>query len=309
MHWFIIALIGYFLLALVFVLDKLILTKSLGKPVVYTFYSTIFMFGALLAWPFGVEMLRSVEHWVAALVSGVGFGFGMWAMFVAVKQGEASHINPFIGAMITMATYLFSSFFLSETLTPLQLWGMVVLVLASVLLSLEKSSSHKGFHRGFVWAILAGILFAASHVSAKYLYELYPFLTGFVWTRATTGLVGLICLLYPSVRRSFGRNQKNSAQKKDVPKTFGKRHVVSIVVSNKVLSVLGVVLIQWSIALGSVTLVNAMSGLQYVLMFVLILLLSKFAPKVLREYFTKKELAVQTVAIVLVVIGSAMFVW
>ncbi|PIT86189.1 MAG: hypothetical protein COU33_04555, partial [Candidatus Magasanikbacteria bacterium CG10_big_fil_rev_8_21_14_0_10_43_6] len=254
MLWFFAALLGYFLLALVFVLDKLILTKSLGRPVVYTFYSTIFMFGALLAWPFGVEFLDEAKHWVAALISGLGFGFGMWTMFVAVKQGEASHINPFIGAMITMVTYIFSSVFLAETLSTRQLWGMVILLFASVLLSLEKTSSKKVFHKGFLWAILAGVLFAASHVSAKYLYELYPFLTGFVWTRATTGIVGLVCLLYPSVRRSF--RAKNS--KKELPKAFGKRHAVPIVLSNKVLSVVGVVLIQWAIALGSVTLVNAM---------------------------------------------------
>ncbi|MEK7084059.1 MAG: hypothetical protein AAB932_02405 [Patescibacteria group bacterium] len=35
--WFPITIAGYFLLAIVFVLDKLILTKSLDKPVVYTF--------------------------------------------------------------------------------------------------------------------------------------------------------------------------------------------------------------------------------------------------------------------------------
>ena len=42
MFWFFIAIIGYTAQSLVFVLDKIILSKSLGKPVVYTFYSTIY---------------------------------------------------------------------------------------------------------------------------------------------------------------------------------------------------------------------------------------------------------------------------
>lgn len=306
MSWFIIALIGYFLLAVVFVLDKLILTKSVSKPVVYTFYSTIFMFAALLAWPFGVELLKTSLDWILALISGLGFGFGLWAMFIAVKKGEASHINPFIGAVIAIATYFFSFTLLGESLTDLQLWGILILVIASFLLSFEKSEKHSGLHMGFVWAVAAGLLFAISHVAAKYLYEIYPFVTAFVWTRAATGFVGLVCLLYPSVRRTFKKTKKKSKKKK--PKTFAKRHAGAIVVVDKILGVVGVVLIQYAIAIGSVTLVNAMAGLQYALMFVLIFVLTKLAPKVFKEYFTKRELLTETFAIVLIVIGSAMFV-
>src|SRR3990167_9089046 len=136
--WFTIALIGYFLLALVFILDKLILTKSVTHPVVYTFYSTIFMFGTLLAWPFGVELLLGSD-WLWAIISGVAFGFGLWTMFIAVKGGEASHVNPFVGAVVTIFTFVLSYFFLFEDLTGWQMGGLVALVFASFLLSFEKS--------------------------------------------------------------------------------------------------------------------------------------------------------------------------
>ena len=43
--WFLVAFIGYFLLAVVVILDKFILTKSVSKPVVYTFYSTTVTLG------------------------------------------------------------------------------------------------------------------------------------------------------------------------------------------------------------------------------------------------------------------------
>jgi len=51
-----------------------------------------------------------------------------------------------------------------------------------------------------------------------------------------------------------------------------------------------------------------MVGIQFVLMFILIYLLTKFAPKVFQEYVTKRELAVQTIAIILVMVGSGLFV-
>ena len=278
-------------------MDKFILTKSLSQPVVYTFYSTIFMFGALLAWPFGVGWLAGID-WLWAVISGLAFGLGLWTFYIAIKKGEASHINPFNGAIITVATYLISSNFLGEELSQTQLAGIGLLVFASFLLSFEKSRGHNGFHIGFIWAVISGVLFATSHILAKYLYEAYPFLTGFVWTRFFIGLVGLFTLLYPSVRKSFCKNKE---------KTTGK-HVISIVVLNKILAVISVVLVQYAAAIGSITLVMALSGTQFVLMFILIYLLTKFIPSVFKEYFTKKELWVELIAVILVAFGSALFV-
>ena len=99
MDWFFIAILGYFFLALTFVLDKFILSKSVKKPVVYTFYSTIIFFGALFAFPFGVELLQGYD-WGLALVSGLSLGFGLWTLFIAVDKGETSHISPFQGAIV-----------------------------------------------------------------------------------------------------------------------------------------------------------------------------------------------------------------
>lgn len=300
MFWFLLAILGYFLLAVVFVLDKFILTKSVSNAAVYTFYSTIFMFGALLAYPFGVELLSGAD-WFWAGVSGVAFGLALWVMYIAVKIGETSHITPFVGAWITIATYAIASVFLGEQLTSAQIVGMVLLVFASLILSFERSRAFNGFHIGFVWAALAGVLFAVSHASAKYIYDLYPFLTGFVWTRAATGFVGLFLLCSPTVWRTFRPKKKR-------PKTYAKRHAIGIVVWAKALGLLAVVILQYAIAIGSVTLVNALGGLQYVLMFFMILFLTMFFPKVFKEYFTRREKIVQSIALLLVVLGSALFV-
>jgi hypothetical protein len=74
------------------------------------------------------------------------------------------------------------------------------------------------------------------------------------------------------------------------------------------LSVIGIVLVHYAIAIGRVTLVNALEGVQYVFMFILIYLSTKFWPRVFKEYFTKRELLIETIAIVLVAAGSVLFV-
>lgn len=299
MTWFSLATLGYLLLAIVLVLDKFILTKSVQRPVVYTFYSTIFMFGVLLLWPFGVELLQGID-WFWALVSGIAFGFALFAMYIALKIGEASHINPFVGGFIAIFTYVLSALLLNESLSSRQFAGLVILIFACFLLSFEKSKRFKGFHKGFLWAVLAGLLFAVSHVSAKYIYEIYDFLTGFVWTRATTGFVGLFLLLSPAVWATFKRKKRQ--------KTYAKKYAISIVAADKILGAVGIVFIQYAIAIGSVTLVNAMVGMQYALMFLIILFLTKFFPKIFKEYFTRREIVVEVVALVLVVVGLGIFV-
>ncbi len=301
MFWFLIALIGYLLLAVVFVLDKFILEKSVDKPIVYTFYSTIFMLVLLFGYLFGAESL-TVFHWSIAIVSGMSFGFALWAMFKALSYGEASHITPFIGAVVSIGTFVGGSLFLQEQLLQTQLWGIAVLVVASFLFSFEKTENHSGIHIGFTWAIMSGILFAVSHVAAKYLYGSYSFFTALVTTKATVGIVGLITLCFPSVWRTLKADPSKKKNKKE------KHSAVAIILSDKVLGIVAVLLIQYAISLGSVTIVNAMSGIQYVSMFFLIYVMSTWFPKVFREYFTKKEFVVEVFSLLLVVVGSILLV-
>lgn len=308
--WFTFALIGYFLLAVVFVLDKIILTKTtVMKPAVYTFYSTVFLFGVLLIWPFGVEFLHGID-WLWAIGSGVAFGFGLWTLFAALKRGEASHIDPLNGAVITVATFLAAAGALGEHLSPVQIFAMIILVLAALLLALEKSGARDNQLSGFGLALVSGVLFALSHVSAKYIYGLYPFVTGFVWTRASIGVVALVTLCVPSVRESLKHKNIKTVKQKNIKQPVGlaKRYAVFLVATDKALAIAAVVFIQYAMALGSVTLVAAMSGLQYVLMFVLIYFFTRCAPKIFHERFTRRELLVQMMAIVLVALGSAALV-
>ena len=290
---FLIALAGYTFLAIVAILDKLILSKSVKSPSAYAFYSTIFFLVLFLLAPFCAPLLKSYDY-VLAIISGLSFGFGLWTMFKALRLGETSHISPFLGGMVALSTYGLSWLLLGETLTLTEQLGVILLIIASLLFSLEKTRRSTGFHRGFIWAIHSGLLFGIAHVSSKYIYDLYPFLTGLVWTKATAGIVGLIALLMPSVRMSLKEKDKPTG-------------TATLIISDKVIGIVGVVLIQYAIATGSVTVVNAMAGIQFALVFVFAYILTKTAPKFFTEYFTRRELITQVIAILLVVIGSALF--
>ncbi len=288
---FFIAFLGYTLLAAVAILDKLILSKSVKNAAAYAFYSTIFFLVLFIFVPFTPLLAKNYDYAVS-IISGLAFGLGLWTMFRALRLGETSHISPFLGGMVALATYGLSYLFLGETLSSHQQWGVVFLIVACWLFSFEKTRKSAGFHRGFLWAILSGVLFAIAHVSSKYIYDLYPFLTGLIWTKATAGIVGLLVLLMPSVRKALKQKDKPSG-------------TATLIITDKILGITGVILIQYSIAIGSVTIVNAMAGIQFALIFAFAYLLTKIVPKFFTEYSTKKELIVQLVAVLLVVIGSA----
>ncbi|MEK7644215.1 MAG: DMT family transporter [Patescibacteria group bacterium] len=302
MLWFFVAAIGYLLLAVVGILDKIILSKKVANPAVYAFYSTIFLLPLLLAIFFGVDNLAG-RDWVIGIGSGLAFGFGLWTMYIALQKGESSHINPFIGAVVALVVYIISSSFLNENLTGRQLLGLAILIVATALFSAEKSREHSGFHVGFAWAILSGIFFAVSHTTAKYIYGIYPFFTTLVWTKGSVGLVGIFLLSLPVVRSALRSNKKprSSADK--------KKNFLVLVLGDKALSIIGTVMVQYAIALGSVALVNALAGLQYAFLFILVFALTKIAPKFFKEYFTRREIVSETIAVALMLLGTALVAW
>lgn len=290
--WFISALIGYALLAAVFILDKRILTAELKHPIVYTFYSTVFLLTVGLAW-FFVPFVTDPGLLVLSLISGFAFGGALWLMFVALKKSEASHLDPFIGAVITLGTLAGADLWLNEQLTIQQIIGCAILAAASFLLAREETKSRQGWHIGYIWGIVSGILFAISHLTAKAVYNAVDFLPAFVLTRVTIGVFGVLLLAAPAVWRSF-RVKKTKET---------KHHPLVIVVFTKFLSLVANSAIQYAIALGSVAIVNALAGLQYALMFAGILLLNAFRPKFFREYVSHREFWLESAALLLVIVG------
>jgi drug/metabolite transporter (DMT)-like permease len=292
------AIIGYALLAFVLVLDKFILTKSVTNPALYTFYSTIFLLPLGGLYFFGIDTLVGVD-WVWAMVSGFTFAIALWTMYGAVQQTEATHMNPFIAAITAVATFLLAIVVFHERL-PLQATaGIFLLILSCLLLSFEITVDSRGISRGYWLGVLSGILFAISHLAAKHVYLFYSFVTGFVWTRAAIGMTGLAMLALPSVRRNmFHKSSGQSVRGRGA----------WIVILNKVIGIASAICVQLAIAQGSVTIVNALVGVEFMMIFCIIFVLTKLRPNWLNEYFTTSEIFVEIFAIVLIVIGSVFLI-
>ena len=302
--WLPIALLGNGILALVGILDKFIITKFIPKPVVFVFYSTIFVLPLFLVLPFSSTQIPIItfDYLIFAL-SGGCFALGLWTMYTALQKVEVSRVGPLIGAAAPFFILFFSRIFLGEKLTPYALLGALFLIAGSLVISCaqpDKSSIGRG---GLGWAVLAGLLFAISHVSAKYAYGIYGFFDGLVLTKLPVGIFGVALLLNPDVRAIFNKKQKL------VSGQSPKKNQVFLVAGNMLLGVTATLLLQYAMALGSVTLVNALAGVQYALLIVFTALISKFFPNnILKEKFTLSSIIRKSVAVSVIAFGLVLLI-
>jgi len=300
--WLPVALCAYVVLAVVSVLDKYILSNTRTKPVLFVFYSAIFVLPIGLLIPFGVSFPATPMDWIIEAVAGISFALGLWVMYIGILESEISHIGPLIGAAIPFFVLILSGIFLGEELPFQKLLAVFILIAGSLLVSFEKSKKHNGWHMGMLWGILAGLIFAVSHVASKYAYTAYGFYGGFVWTRLWIGVIGVLLLFSPAVRKSIFPGK---ADKKSVA---GPKKNIYFVAANKILGVVGVVGVQYAIAIGSVTVVNALAGVQYVFLMIIVALMSKYTPRIFKEDYTRREIAMEIISILLIGIGLALLV-
>jgi len=211
-----------------------------------------------------------------------------------------THISPLIGAVIPIITFILSRYFLNEQLSFNQIWAVVLLVLGAFIISFEITRKRKGWHIGMLYAVIAAVFFSLSYVLARAAYLQDTFETGFVIARLGGFVIALPALFVAKFRREI-------FFKETTARTAAKSGFFILTI-NKVLAALYFVGINYAISLTSATLVNALSGLQYAVLFVLVYLFTKVKPRFFNEYFTKREIWQEIIGIVLIIIGLGVLI-
>lgn len=295
-----IAIVAYLVLAIVGIFDKFIVDKSVPNPTVLTFYSTIFLLPLFLLAPLGTALPYTWFDWGACLISGFAFSMALWSSYRGLQSSEVSHLGPLIGAATPFFVFWLSWWLLDEQLSSRQLQAIALLILGSVIISFQKSKDHHSWNAGLPWGILAGLLFAISHIASKYIYAEYGFVSGLSLTRGFMGVFGLLLLLSPAVKSLWHQRPASHGH------SVGKQ--ILLVGANKILGTVGVLLEQYAIAIGSVTVVNALVGVQYGCLILLVMLLSFFWPRLFREDYSFGEVLQEIVAVVVIMFGLVMLV-
>lgn len=321
MSWLFISLLAYFFYAIVTVIDKTIVKKDVKHPLVYIFYIAAFG-GILIALaliilqflPFKFDIPDPATIFVA-LVAGTVFIWALYLMFVALKKGEATRVSSMIGSLTPIFILILAWYILGENLTCNQYLAFTFLIAGVFLISLDFQKhgllswlkKKLGFEtkltlpqiRKTLWLSLpTAFLFAISLTLTKFVYLNTDFISGLIWIK-TGSLLTIIILLF--VPKNFQLLLTDLKQKK---KSRQKTQKLSFKFAlGQISGGLGELSKQYAISLGSVTLVNALQGFQYALIFIIVIITTSFFPKFLREEMSREIFFQKALAVLIIFAG------
>lgn len=302
MSWLFIALTSYFLSALTIILDKFILgSKKVGSPPVYAFYIGLLGLSALFLAPFGFSV-PPISQIILSVIAGSLFTYGILTLYFAIKVGEAGRVAPLAGSVIPFGAYFLSILFFGEKVSAISLLGAVLLILGGLLISfdLPLKLDRKKFFPGFKFAVLAGLILAVAYSFLKLVYNEQSFFNGFIWTRFGSVFAIASFFLVPEWRKNILRSLGNFKKP-----THSHIHAGSLVVLNKIAGGTASILFNYAIALGSVTLVNALVASQYVFILILAAVFSVWHKEIFQEKLYFWDWAQKAGAII--VIGAGIY--
>lgn len=296
--------------------DKFLLSKKIHSSVVYAFYVgiwSIFNF-TLLIFDFWVPTAREFG---IDILAGLLFLITLIFWYKALHQSEATRVVPIVGALVPIFSLLLGYIFLDEVLEQKQVLAFFILIAGGILISVKHTrfyalselsnrlknvfgnmlggihASYRPMQRLVVNSLVSATLFAAYYVIIKYVYTFQPFIGGFVWSRLGTFFGVIIIFLIPQYRKKIIEYREHTKK----PKSLG------LFLAVRLLAALAFIMLNWAISLGSVAMINALQGTQYVFLFLLVLFLSARYPKVLKEEWGRGVILQKSIGIVLVMLG------
>jgi len=319
--WLILAISAYFINAGVYVADKFLLSKRIHSSIAYAFYVGIWsIFNLFLL--FFAPWLPSWRELLLDLSAGVLFLATLVFWYKALHQSEATRVVPIVGALVPIFSFILSYFFLGETLNNSHLLAFIVLIFGGILISVKQTkvylyqrlitrikniygsflgeihAKYRPMRRLLINSVISALFFAVYYVLMKYIYASQPFIGSFVWSRLGSFIGVLLILLVAPWRQLVVKQQRGMKTPKNLFFFFLIR----------LLAAAAFIMLNWAISLGNVAMVNALQGIQYLFLFLIILLLSTKFPQILKERLGSGVMIQKIIGIMLISIGLYLLV-
>ncbi len=293
-----VALLGYFFGAVSSVFDKYLLSDRIPTPAVYAFFVSMFSLFALGFIPFGAQF-ADARTTSMLLFSGVLGTFALVAFYAAVKQHEVSRVAPLVGTTVSLVAFLAVFFPGVAGGDSFEMWyilAVVLLIIGGLLISFDLPL-RRGEHVSR-YIFLAGILMGISLLFLKEGYAHTNFQSGLVWSRLGMTLGGLLLLLVPQFRRQIMAQFHGFSNRSPRATSTG-----ALFVLNKVSAGVASFLVSYAIYLGSVSFVQALSGMQYVFLLLMMIPLSFRYPSIFGEKLYFWDWAQKAIAVAIIGLG------
>jgi uncharacterized membrane protein len=283
-----IAIIAHGLIGISLIWDKVLLERRGTENLVsYVFWlGAISVFGLVLI-PFGFKLPKLP-------IAGLGFAAGVldliaaYFYYWALKSGEASEELAAMGGFAPVATALIAMPLLKDPRGG-QLTGFTIMTAGGFLMFLaEKRPLKKMLPK----VLIASAAFGMTNVLQKIVFNQTNFVTGYIFFTMGTFLGSLLLLVPPRWRRQI-RQYSGSEEPRNKFWYFVNRFLAGV----------GSFLVVYAVSRTKPALVEAISGVRYVVIFVGAYAITKWKPAWFREDFRTWALVAKATATSLVIAG------
>lgn len=289
-----IAILAYTLNGGSIIIDKILLNKALPNPFIYTFYISILGLLALLLIPFGVTF-QSLPI-ILAVFSGIFFVFGLLSSFQALIKSEASVVGPVVGSLNPVFTLILGSIFLAEILSPSQTMAFFVIIFGALILTLNQLLANFKFNKQLLLMIFSGLMFAISYILLRQSFIASNFLTGLVFSRVGAGIFVILFLLFPKIKAQIFISK--------LSQNHFKNSTTILLFVGQFIGAASGLLINFAVSLTNPALVNALFGVQYlVILGVALFLAHEHQAKLLDENLSKGILLQKMLGVAVLSLG------
>lgn len=276
-------------------IDKVLLSRFAKEGAVTSlmvFSGLIGVVAAPVYLAFDLSALSLAPEIAGALfVAGLLNVIGIWCYLYALNEDDASTVVPFM-QLIPVFVLIFAFFILGESLTSFQLLMGGVVVLGGMLLSIDLKTSRIKWAVA-LWMVASAIFWALYEVIFKYFsLEQGFFITGF-WQSLSLIAIALAILAFKKQRDQFLSYVRESGMI-----IFGAN------ASNEVVNITGNAFYTYATLFAPIALVALTHAYQGVVVFIIGLLLTLFAPFLIREDLSLQVMAQKLFAIVLMGVAS-----
>lgn len=272
MNWIIFAVLAYLGLALTNIFDKLLLKDYIPRPSLYAAYVGFLGFYGWFLVPFGFSPDNlTFSAALSGVLSGLAFVFALFFVYWSIQHDEVSRIAGLTGSFSAVLIWLLANWLGMESFGRLEILALSLLISGGILMSFRRGDFNFSVKILFLGA-LASLFFAFSWILIKITYSETGFLNGYILGRSGEFLAGLLFLAVPSVRRDIFSHLKTVTKK-----------AVAIFLGNKILAAGSFLALNYAVFLGSVSLIQALQGLQYVFILILASAISFKTPQILKE--------------------------
>jgi drug/metabolite transporter (DMT)-like permease len=253
----------------------------------YVFWlGAISIFGLLLI-PFGFHM-PAPKFAMLAAIAGLADLLASWFYYAALKAGEASEEVAATGGFTPVATLLISIPLLGVHLNG-QLTGFAIMTAGGFVMFFAERMP---LRRTLPKVLCAAALFGLTGVLQKLAFNHANFVSGYVFFTFGTFAGAMALLLHPTWRRQIFEHSQQAPPKSKAG-----------YMTNRFVAGVGSFLVVFAVSRTSPSIVEAISGVRYVIVFLGAYAITKWQPSWFREDFGRRAVWIKALGTALVVAG------